>query len=107
MGLIYLSAERKFGKPLKNIAIYKFQRVESALERLNQALTRLDGATENTKAEPVAAGSQSEGQKTAKALAAELSQLRGQHDQLREAAGEALEALNAALEVLSPPAAEN
>ena len=88
---------------MKNIAIYKFQRVESALERLNQALTRLDDATESVKSDPPSSSSDSDSQKTAKALAAELSQLRGQHDHLRDVAGEALEALNAAIEVLTPP----
>lgn len=79
--------QEKVPSPLKDIAIYRLQRVEKALERLNQAVGRLDSAASTLKVETPEPDSDHDGQNDQYDLAqAELTALKADYDRLHEAA---------------------
>lgn len=73
--------------PLKDIAIYRLQRVEKALERLNTAVSRLDAVAERIPADKPADEAGAAPQTDQYDLAqAELTALRADYDRLHSAA---------------------
>ena len=85
--------------PLKDIAIYRLQRVDKALERLNGAVARLEAAVE---AKGTVSSSHQGGDDKALAEAqTELVTLRKDYDAIHGAASKVAERLDGTLERLS------
>lgn len=104
-GAVYVpvSLQEKVPRALKDIAIYRLQRVEKALERLNGAVSRLDAAAsalpvEQPKSQDVS------GQNDQYDLAqAELTALRADYERLRLAATTVTGRLDDTIERLEAP----
>ena len=85
---------------MKDIAIYRLQRVEKALERLGTAVTRLESATTGLGVKDVA---QEDGRKEGEQfslLQAELDAIRADYEQLHTAASQVADRLDDKIELL-------
>lgn len=93
--------------PLKDIAIYRLQRVEKALKRLNQAVSRLDTAADKLPTDPPNADpSTQEDQETGQyeLVQAELKALQADYDRLHTAATTVAGRLDETIARLEPDA---
>lgn len=88
-GYVPVSLQEKVPRALKDIAIYRLQRVEKALERLDGAVSRLDAAMsvrQADKADPVDPSVESAQNVQYDLAQAELTALRADYERLRAAA---------------------
>lgn len=85
-GYVLVLLQEKVSRALKDIAIYRLQRVEKALERLDRAVSRLDAASSalpQDQPETAEGGTENEQYDLAQA---ELTALRADYERLRTAA---------------------
>lgn len=92
--------QEKAPSPLKDIAIYRLQRVEKALERLGAAVSRLEGAAAQVHVpdETESIGNQDDGQLNL--LQTELDSVRADYDRLKVAATDVAARLDSTIEKL-------
>ena len=97
--------QEKVPSPLKDIAIYRLQRVDKALERLNAAVDRLDTAiqTKGASETPGTSGADSGNA----ALKAELSALRKDYDALHAAASSVADRLDSTVAQMTASASKS
>lgn len=85
---------------MKDIAIYRLQRIEKALERLGTAVSRLEAATEGLGSESVQVeDGPAEGEQF-DLIQAELDAVRADYEVLRAAATKAADRIDEKIEVL-------
>ena len=85
---------------MKDIAIYRLQRVEKALERLGTAVSRLEAATEGLRSESVQVPDGPEEGEQFDLIQAELDAVRADYEVLRVAATKAADRLDEKIVVL-------
>lgn len=89
--------------PLKDIAIYRLQRVDKALERLGAAVARLESATQAENAAFAANGGQNDGDLAA--AQSELAALKADYEVLHKAASTVADRLDQTIDRLSADSA--
>lgn len=101
---VLVSLQEKGARALKDIAIYRLQRVEKALERLGTAVGRLETAAS---ALDVGAGEQKEAPEEGEQfnlIQAELDAIKADYKQLHSAASQVADRLDDKIELLAKAA---
>ncbi len=92
--------QEEVSTPLKDIAIYRLQRVEKALERLGAAVGRLEGATTAIEVPEEADSSVQSDKGQLNFLHTELESVRADYDRLHAAASQVANRLDQTIETL-------
>lgn len=95
--------QEKVPSPLKDIAIYRLQRVDKALERLNAAVARLEAAVQSKG--PDAAKPAGENVQALADAKAEIKALRGEYESLHAVASSVADKLDGTIDQLKAEAA--